>query len=427
MTETITPSVPSRRAVPEPATPPHTFESLDAAIASVLDELRETTAQRERDRVLLHRPVAELVAAGFTAIRVPRSHGGLGGSLVDLFERLIRIASVDSNLAHVFRGHIGFVEKLQVDDSVASADSWLERAAGVLVGNAQSERAERADVGTSITRDAEGLTLTGVKYYTTGSIYSDWIYLSAQLDGERVGAIVDAAQPGVTSVDDWDGFGQPLTGSGTTNFDRASVDPANVFAREVDGHGSGEYVAAVFQLTLLAVIAGIGQAALDDTVAFVQPRRRIFGFAGEALPRRDELVQLTVGRVSSAADAARRLVLSVAAELDSARENATPETRKQLFEHAALDVFRAQQVVPRLILDATTELFEVGGASAVGRSAALDRHWRNARTLFSHNPAQQRERAIGEWELNGTFTRRGREQADPAASDGSEHTEGLPA
>ncbi|MFF9565130.1 hypothetical protein ACF1AJ_17405 [Leifsonia sp. NPDC014704] len=62
-----------------------------------------------------------------------------------------------------------------------------------------------------------------------------------------------------------------------------------------------------------------------------------------------------------------------------------------------------QQILPKLVLDATTELFEVGGASAVGNGFALDRHWRNARTLSSHNPARQRARSIGEWELNGTF------------------------
>jgi hypothetical protein len=42
------------------------------------------------------------------------------------------------------------------------------------------------------------------------------------------------------------------------------------------------------------------------------------------------------------------------------------------------------------VLAETTELFEVGGASAVGTGHALDRHWRNVRTIASHNPAIQR-------------------------------------
>ena len=64
-------------------------------------------------------------------------------------------------------------------------------------------------------------------------------------------------------------------------------------------------------------------------------------------------------------------------------------------------MFRLQEVIPRLVLDATTRLFEVGGASAVGTGRALDRHWRNVRTIASHNPVIQRTRAVGMYELNG--------------------------
>jgi hypothetical protein len=53
------------------------------------------------------------------------------------------------------------------------------------------------------------------------------------------------------------------------------------------------------------------------------------------------------------------------------------------------------------VLDETTQLFEVGGASAVGKQHALDRHWRNVRTIASHNPAIHRKRAIGDYALNG--------------------------
>ena len=32
----------------------------------------------------------------------------------------------------------------------------------------------------------------------------------------------------------------------------------------------------------------------------------------------------------------------------------------------------------------------------------LDRHWRNARTLASHNPVIYRDRIVGDYVLNGT-------------------------
>ncbi|NMA78660.1 MAG: monooxygenase, partial [Actinomycetales bacterium] len=42
------------------------------------------------------------------------------------------------------------------------------------------------------------------------------------------------------------------------------------------------------------------------------------------------------------------------------------------------------------------------GASAVRETSALDRHWRNARTVASHNPWVYKAREIGAWEVNGT-------------------------
>ncbi|AYF99491.1 hypothetical protein D7I47_07130 [Protaetiibacter intestinalis] len=361
--------------------------------------MRTTAAERERERRLLGPQLAELRELGFTTLRVPAERGGDPVSLERLFALLIRLAAADPSLAHIQRGHLAFVESLRVQGADAPQLWWDRVLAGDFVGNAQSERQETARLETRISRDGDELRLSGTKYYTTGSIYADWIHLSA-LDGdERVGVTVSAHQDGVRSVDDWDGFGQPLTGSGTTTFDAARIDADDIVPPQTDA-ARWHHLGSVYQLTLLAVIAGIAQRALDDTVDFVRPRRRTFGFAGETLPREDPLVQLVVGELSVAAATARRLVLSVAAELGRATDG---EVDAGELQELQLEVFRLQEVVPALVLDATTRLFEVGGASAVGAGPALDRHWRNVRTIASHNPVIQRTRAVGQWELNGTL------------------------
>ena len=81
------------------------------------------------------------------------------------------------------------------------------------------------------------------------------------------------------------------------------------------------------------------------------------------------------------------------------------EGRLNSKEATDVKAFRAQQIVIDLVLEATTLLFEVGGASATSETRRLDRYWRNARTLASHNPAIYRERAIGDYYLNGTDPR----------------------
>jgi alkylation response protein AidB-like acyl-CoA dehydrogenase len=395
---------------PARAAGPVDAQQFERELPRVLATAREQGPAREQERALLYDRVAELQELGFGALRLPVDEGGAGYSLRQLFDTLITIAAADSNLAHLYRGHIAFVERLLIETDDGRRQRWLPRILrGDLVGNAQSERQEIAEIKTTLTTQDETVFLDGVKYYTTGSIYADWIYLAAMENGERVGATVWTGHDGVRSVDDWDGFGQILTGSGTTVFERVPVEDGEI--ERFDGHEGfrARYITSIFQLCLLAVVAGIGTAALNDTCEYVRPRKRIFGFAGETEPKESELVQAVVGDLASYAHAARSLVLASAGELDEVLAAWRDGTLTDDAAVAAeLNVFKAQQIVLSLVLTETSQLFEVGGASAVGRQRALDRHWRNVRTIASHNPAIQRKRAIGDYALNGRMPQWGR-------------------
>jgi len=394
--------------------------------------------------------VRQVLGFGFGALRVPRERGGAGASFAEVIDVVVELAEADSNLAHILRGHVVFAEMLGLEAGAEARasrwDLWAPRfLAGELVGNAQSERGATADISTAIARaaDAEGrerVSLDGVKFYTTGSIYADWIYLVANDPDEPSGAgksgvAVSSSAPGVESVDDWDGVGQQLTGSGTTTFADVPLDGAEVLPVSGEEGFRARCIGALFQLYLLAVVAGIAQAIVRDTVAYVRPRRRLGGYAGEAAPRDDALVQAVVGDLASAAHTARVLVRASAADFDralaardaaeaasGAEADAAAEAADRLALDAQLGVFKAQQVVLRTVLAEANELFEVGGATAVTRGSALDRHWRNVRTIASHNPAVQRRRAIGDYELNGTLPQRARPAnpgpapAEPAAA-----------
>lgn len=366
--------------------------------ARILSRARAEAVQRERDHDLPFGTVADLQRIGFASRRLATDRIPLR----TLFGELVDLAAADSNIAHLFRGHIAFVETLLfINDPLAHA-RWAPRLeTGALVGNAQSERSDTSDLSTTLTRGPGGARLNGRKFYTTGSIYADWIHVSAMDGSTFVGATVDARHPGVEVVDDWDGFGQQLTGSGSTTFTDVPVDPGDIEEFPPDGQRF-QYITGVYQLCLLATIAGVAEAAVRDTVDFVRPRRRIFAQAGERLPRNSELVQATVGRLSAVAHTARAVVLANAAELDAALDaHLRGEDTAGAFLSAQLGVFKSQQTLPPLVLAAVTELFEVGGASAVGTGLRLDRHWRNVRTIASHNPAAERARQLGDYALNG--------------------------
>jgi len=46
-------------------------------------------------------------------------------------------------------------------------------------------------------------------------------------------------------------------------------------------------------------------------------------------------------------------------------------------------------------------LFDALGASAILRRAGLDRFWRDARALASHNPRIFKDRIVGDFAVNG--------------------------
>ncbi len=408
----------ARALAPSPPLPARASDApaapSDAALAERFDpvfaRIAEGAVARERERRLAHEPVAWLRAAGFGALRVPQADGGLGASLPQLFRLLARLGEADSNLPQILRAHFGFVEGLfgASDEDAALRARWFPRiAAGALFGAAMAERGPATENTLALSRTGGQWQLDGEKYYCTGTLYADWILAAAVEGGDHVALAVPATAPGVTRRDDWDGFGQRLTGSGSTRFAAVRLDAEALLHRHPAGQPRPDtYLTAFYQTVHLATLAGIAQAVLHDGVGFVRGRTRVFGVPGQVRPADDPLVQRVIGRLSSLAFAAGAVVEQVAAALQRTHV-AHRGGRAREADYVAADVaaYHGQQVAIPLVLEAATLVFEVGGASATDRARALDRHWRNARTLASHNPAILRERALGDWRLHGTRPR----------------------
>lgn len=390
---------------------------LDAVFAPIYAEIAAGAVDREVDRRLAHEEIRRLRAARFGALRVPVEFGGFGASVPQLFRQLIELAAAESNLPQALRVHFAFVEDQLLAESGPAREQWLRAAAeGSLVGNAITEPGTGAvdRYRTRLTPSGDGWLLNGTKYYSTGSLYADHILVAADRDGERVAVLVDAAADGVRQHDDWDGFGQRLTASGTTEFTEVVVASERVLG---PGYGVAgpTYSTAYLQLVQLAVLAGIAQRAEQDTREWVARRRRGYTHSAADLPRHDPLVQQVIGQLSAAAFSARANVLAVAALLDEVL--ATGAQDEGALVAVELAAAQAQLSVIDTVLPATSRLFEVGGASIVSEGLRLDRHWRNARTISVHNPAIQKARAIGDHLLNGTEL--------PFAWSAGERTEGA--
>ncbi|MGH8358273.1 MAG: acyl-CoA dehydrogenase family protein, partial [Pseudomonas sp.] len=360
------------------------YADLHQRFADVFARIADTAVAREQQRELAHDAVAWLREAGFGALRVPQALGGLGASLPQLFRLLIELGEADSNLPQIVRAHFGFVEgRLSSRDS-ASQDYWFAKVVdGELWGAAMAERTDTTRNSVTLSAVDSGWQLDGEKYYCTGTLYANWIAAVA-LDGEDfVSLAVRTDAPGVTVEDDWDGFGQRLTGSGTTRFKAVNVPEQHIVRRfKKDELRAESYLSAFYQLFHLATLAGIANAVLRDATEFVKGRTRAFGVPGQSSPKDDPLVQRVIGRLSSLAYAARTQVLAVAEVLQDVHEaEQGGHATEQHYTEAEIRAFQAQQIVLEQVLEATTLLFEVGGASATSESRRFDRHWRNARTL----------------------------------------------
>ncbi|TFD88609.1 monooxygenase [Cryobacterium lactosi] len=385
------------------------YASLAARFRPIFARIAAGASAREQDHQLPHEQITELTAAGFGALRVPVADGGLGASLPQLFRLLTELAAADSNIAQVLRGHFAFVE----DRLVASGDQrdvWLARfVRGEIVGNSWTEVGS-VTVGDVITRvrpapnGAPGeLVVNGTKYYSTGSIFADWIDTFAQVGdtGKNVIAVVNAHQTGVTHSDDWDGFGQRTTGSGTSTFVDAVVAEADV----IDFDTRFKYQTAFYQAVLLAVLAGTVKAAEQEIAAEVKARTRIFSHGNTQSFATDPQILQVVGEVSAQAFAAEAIVEKAAWALQGAYEGAflgDLAEEERLNDLAELATAQAQVVLVSLATRATSDIFDALAASGVSTTKNLDRHWRNARTAASHNPWVFKARIVGDYAVNGT-------------------------
>jgi len=382
------------------------YEQLAQRFRPIFAKIAAGAVERERSRSLPYEQINWLKEAGFGAVRVPVQYGGAGASVPQLFRLLIELATADANLPQSLRGHFAFVEDRLNAPPSAERDSWFKRfVAGDLVGNAWTEigSVKMGDAITKVSPTEDGWRLNGTKFYSTGSIFSDWIdvYAKRTDTGGDVIAVVSTRQRGVTLSDDWDGFGQRTTGSGTSVFSDARVESINV----IDFATRFKYQTAFYQLVLLAVLAGTAKAVERDAAREVRERTRIFSHGNAASVAHDVQVQQVVGRISAQAYAAEAVAIRAAEPSQRAYEarfGGNDEAERQANIAAEIESAQAQVVLADLVLRAASDLFNALGASAAREAKALDRHWRNARTVATHNPLIYKEKIIGDWVINGT-------------------------
>src|ERR1700677_1094261 len=386
-----------------------TGEAAVTAARTYAESIAAGVIERDRAGAVPVRELAALDVSGLLGITVPRAYGGPELPASVLAEVVRTIAEVDPAIAQVPQAHFLFADVIAVLGTVEQRRRlFAEVLAGGRVGNGLAERGGQhaQDLKTRLHDGAgsDGPRLTGRKYYTTGSLTARWIGVSALDDADRlVLAFVPRDSPGVELDDDWNVMGQRATVSGSAAFDEVPVDPGLILSYQ-DAFCAPQQFGARTQLVHAAIQVGIAGGSLRDAGAFVRGTARPFFEAVRAgwteRASDDPHTLHRYGRLAAQVRAAQALLASAAAT----RSEVTLRPRDAAAAaRGSIAVAEAKAFASEVAVGVASDLFSLSGASAADERYDLSRHWRNARTHASHDPADWKYHHIGNYWLNDVY------------------------
>ncbi|MBZ5762724.1 SfnB family sulfur acquisition oxidoreductase [Rhizobium sp. VS19-DR104.2] len=360
----------------------------------------QTASARDLERTMPFAEMDALSRSGLLAITVPSEYGGLDVSNAVLAEVTAILAEADASIGQIPQNHFYILEALRVDGSEEQKRFFFGRAlAGDRFGNALSEKGTKTvgHYNTRITRDGIGHRINGRKFYSTGVLFADWVTIFAlDADDKLTMSFVARGTEGIEIIDDWDGFGQRTTGSGTTILNNVYVQADAVVAHH-KGFERATTIGSVGQIIHAGIDLGIARAAFQDTIAFVNSQSRPWTNSGVDRASDDPLTIAKLGQIAIRIEAASAVVERAGRKIDSAQVDPTEANAID----ATLAVATAKVLTSEIALEASTTLFELAGTSSTRAGLNLDRHWRNARTHTLHDPVRWKYHVVGNYHLNG--------------------------
>ena len=238
---------------------------------------REHAGKRDQQRKLPWSLIEAFTRSGLGSISIAREFGGPQVSFVTLAEVFAIISAADPALGQIPQNQVGILSLIAATATQAQKEQLFSSVLqGWRIGNAGPERGSKntLDIKARIIADGDDFAINGQKFYSTGALFAHWIAVKAVNDeGRQVMAFVRRGTPGLRVVDDWSGFGQRTTASGTVLLNNVRVEAEQV----VDSsrlNDAPNIQGAVSQLIQAAIDLGIARGAIADTLSFVRERSR---------------------------------------------------------------------------------------------------------------------------------------------------------
>lgn len=385
---------------PAPGRPPaydSPVEEIDwpARARELAAHFAERAARHDREGSFPFENFADLRAAGFFALTVPRSHGGFEASIATYLRVQEELAHGDGSTALAFMMHAKLFG--QQRDGPSYPERWFDefcRGAiedGWLCNTVASEEGLGSPAGgglpdTVATPFEGGWVLNGRKTFTTMAPLLRCFIVLTRIDGpagpEVANFVVYPDDPGVRIEETWDSLGMRGTGSHDFVLEGCRLPADRLATRRAAGSPDARGAAGMawFALGVAATSIGVARAARDYAVAFARERtpnnaRTIKEYPG---------VRQRIARIELLLQRSRAMVFDAAAAWEQ-RESLPPEVMGPIERIAAAKV----DAVNSCIEAAELAMRVVGGVS-LQRQRPIERFFRDVRAPLHNPPLEDR-------------------------------------
>ncbi len=358
-----------------------------ALAAQLAEKIAPRAAAYDRDNAFPFADFADLAAAGYLALTVPASFGGMGANLGEFVRAQQRLAQGNGAVA------LGSTMSLSTLGREALFHAWPEAIRARVFTAAAREGATINSIATepelgsptrggrprTTARQVEGgWLLTGRKTWSTLSPVLTFFLVFAAIEGsEETGDfLVTRGAPGLSIVETWDSLGMRATGSHDVVLEDVFVPDADVVRlggmRRGADPGASDH-RAWGALAVSGTYLGIAEAARNAAVRYATDRvPSSLGKPLAVLPA----IQAKVGEIDIALLTARGLLWAAADEWDATR------ARRPGFPGR---VAAAKMVATNTAIDVVDRAMRIVGGASLSRELPLERYYRDVRAGL-HNP-----------------------------------------
>ena len=334
----------------------------------------------ESSRALPEKLLHELRDHGALRLLTPREFGGLEAPLETVLKVYEAFGRLDASVAWtVWNANWGFLGALL--DRAGSDRIWAEGSDPVFANSG-------APGGVAVPTDG-GYRLSGTWKIVTGIGQADWLTVVGVVVEDGSPRLTDRGTPDVRLFvlrrgqwemqDTWNVSGLLGSGSHDVAVHDAFV-PAELVAgidepARIDRPLYRGFIPALVLPGCTAVVLGVAQAAIEETVALAASKKTPDG----GTLAESAHVQEVIAQSEAALQAARLLLHSTASALDLAGERTEPVTLQQRASLRAA-MSHGAQVSRKVLLD----MYELGSSSSLYRGNPVERLFRDGMVALQH-------------------------------------------